>query len=257
MPVALNLYKIREQKDEAGDFFRSAQKQKDQYQGLWIVSPDGKVLAAHHDVKDQKNWASEVLDVLDAGQKAFGSVTPRTVQAVNPLPYRGAGVRPDGSVTLALYTRHVFSGKAEGWPVHDSITLDKKDTATLTPAKAAKGEEWQLTETVARQFCRCLSPTSDQSTMPRPEEVTEVRILGRVEEIKDGVATLTYRGKIAAAHLYLGKTSYGDGKVNGVGRYDVKRGELQSLTWVVDSIHRPAPPYDEPRTIAAVVEWKR
>ena len=39
VPVALNLYKIRVEKGEAGDFFRSVQKQKDQYQGLWVVSP--------------------------------------------------------------------------------------------------------------------------------------------------------------------------------------------------------------------------
>ena len=41
MPVALNLYKVRQDKSEAGDFFRSVQKQKPNYQGLWVVSPSG------------------------------------------------------------------------------------------------------------------------------------------------------------------------------------------------------------------------
>ena len=46
VPVALNLYVIRRQKDGAGDFFRAVQKQRPaQYQGLYLVTPGGKVLA--------------------------------------------------------------------------------------------------------------------------------------------------------------------------------------------------------------------
>ena len=52
MPVALNLYKIREARGEGGDFFRSVYKQKPQYQGLWVVSPDGKALASHQETED-------------------------------------------------------------------------------------------------------------------------------------------------------------------------------------------------------------
>jgi hypothetical protein len=41
VPVAVNLYKVRAAKDASGELFRSIQRQKDQYQGIWIVSPEG------------------------------------------------------------------------------------------------------------------------------------------------------------------------------------------------------------------------
>jgi len=43
----------------------------------------------------------------------------------------------------------------------------------------------------------------------------------------------------------------------GVGRYDVKAGRLLSLVWVFDGLYKMAPPYDQPRTYGAVVEWSR
>jgi hypothetical protein len=55
VPVALNLYKIRQDQGEAGDFWRSVQKQKPNYQGLWLVSPEGKVLAAHQDMSSMSD----------------------------------------------------------------------------------------------------------------------------------------------------------------------------------------------------------
>ena len=78
MPVALNLYKVRQDRGEAGDFFRSVQRQKPNYQGLWVVSPGGKVLAAHQDMSSMSDprgkWARKALADLEAGLKAFGPV---------------------------------------------------------------------------------------------------------------------------------------------------------------------------------------
>ena len=49
MPVALNLYKIRQGKGGAGDFFRSVQRQKPNSPGLWVASPEGRVLVLDGD----------------------------------------------------------------------------------------------------------------------------------------------------------------------------------------------------------------
>ena len=86
VPVAVNLYKVRHAKDAGGELFRSVQRQKDQYQGIWIISPQGKVLAGHHDIKSHETWSQEVLDTLDVSLKAFGPVSPRQVKPTNPLP---------------------------------------------------------------------------------------------------------------------------------------------------------------------------
>ncbi len=56
VPVALNLYEIRKAKGPGGDFFRNVQKQRPaQYQGLYLVAADGKVLASH------QNFTSRVI----------------------------------------------------------------------------------------------------------------------------------------------------------------------------------------------------
>ena len=111
MPVALNLYKIREAKNAGGDFFRSVRKQHPQYQGLWLASAEGKVLVLNNLVYSSK----QVLADLESGLVAFGPVKPRQVAEAgarayrNALPYRGLGVHPDGKVTLAVYDKIVVA----------------------------------------------------------------------------------------------------------------------------------------------------
>jgi hypothetical protein len=256
--VAVNLYKVRQARDAGGELFRSAQRQKDQYQGLWILSPAGKVLAGHHDVKDPRRWPQEVLDTLDAGLRAFGPVSPRRAGPTDPLPYRGVGTEPGGAVTLAVYTRYLHQGKRDGPAVIDSLTLPAGPWRAFRPPEATAGTEWALPEAVARRLCRGLSPSSDQSTMPRPGEVTAVRLSGRVVEVKEGVARVRYRGEIAARHSYEGKASHGQARVIGSGSYDVKAGRMRSLLLLLEGTYRSPPPYDQAaRETGAVVEWSR
>jgi hypothetical protein len=258
VPVAVNLYKVRAAKDAGGALFRSVQKQRDQYQGIWIVAPDGQVLAGHHEVKDHKSWTREVLATIDDALKAFGPVTRREAGRVAPLPYRGLGVRPDGGITLAITVRYTYAGRPEGDGVIDSLTLPEADWAGLTPPVAGGSRGWTVPEPVARRFSRILSPNSDQSTMPRPEEVTAVRLAGRVLAIEDGRVRLAYEGTIAASHTYEGKVSHAEARLTGAGSYEVKSGRLLSFLLVADGTYRMAPPYDKDlRTTAAAVEWRR
>src|SRR2546422_7316990 len=101
VPVALNLYEIRKAQGPSGDFFRAVQKQRPaQYQGLYLVAPDGKVLASHQNFKSDKTWAKELLADLEPGLKAFGQVRPRDFRRGDPTPRRGSGLLPDGGATL-------------------------------------------------------------------------------------------------------------------------------------------------------------
>src|SRR5262245_41238898 len=151
--------------------------------------------------------------MLDAGLKAFGPVKPRQVKPTDPLPHRGIGAGPDGAVTLALYTRYLHQGRPDGPAVIDSLTLTAGEWGAFLPPAATAGTDWTLPEAVARRLCRGLSPSSDQSTMPRPREVTAVRLTGQVVEVKEGLARLRYRGEIAAVHTYEGKASNGQARV--------------------------------------------
>ena len=278
MPVAVNLYKIRQGKDTGGDLFRSIQSQKPQYQGLWTLSPDGQVFTAHQNYKSQETWTEEVLDTLAAGLKAFGPVTPRQARAVHLLPYRGIGVKPDGSVCLALYTRYVRGGgnrlappsvyngsrwmwegdlKPDGPPVIDTLSLTAGEWATFMPAKSAVGTEWIVPEAVARKFTRALSPNSDQSTMPRPEEASVVELKATVESVEAGQARIRLAGRWEMKHLYEGKPSYGWATAEGAALYDLRKKTLRSVLLAFSGAYRMVPPYDkEDRPIGAVVEWQ-
>jgi hypothetical protein len=255
VPCAINLYKIRRADGPARDLFLSVQRQKDQYQGIWIVSPDGKVLAGHHDIQSHATWSQEVLDTIDAGLRAYGPVDPRSVKKVEPLPFRGQGVPADGRVTLAVYTRYMHNGRPDGPAVIDSVTLTSEQLAALFPAKGQTADEWTIPDDVARQFSRLLSPSSDQSTMPRPDEVTDVQWKGRVDGRNGDSWTLAYEGTLSTAHVYEGKTSYGRMTVRGVGQWDAVSGQPQAIWLVGEGTHRGAPPYDSPRETGAVVRW--
>ena len=275
MPVALNLYKIREARDAGGDFFRAARKQSPQYQGLWLVSPAGKVLASHQETKDiadwHGKWPKKVLADLQRGLESFGAVKPRRVDRFDSLPYRGAGVRSSGSVTLAVCDRFVVvkdldkepPPDALGHTVLDSITLTAEEWPRLAPAVATAGGTWAVPEATARKFFPLLS-TSD-TVFRDPTEVTGVRLVGRVQKVEDGTAHLSYEGDIAATHHGTANEGKAGNKcsaeaelIGGVGAYDVKSGKMLSLTLVFDGRWRNYAPYDDPPVrFGAVVEWRR
>ncbi len=261
VPVALNLYVIRAQKDAAGDFFRGVQKQRPaQYQGLYLVAADGKVLASHQNFKTHRTWPREVLGDLEPGLKAFGAVKPREARRSDPLPRRGSGVRADGGATPAIYLRYSIKGIPLNElpnPTIDSLSLTAKQLTELSPPRPKTGVSWDIPEALGRQFSRVLGP-GDEDSMPRPHEVTSVKLMGRVRDVKDGVAYLVYEGSLSGSHLNQAKKrTYGTAKLTGAGRYDVRTGRLLSFVWVFDGIYKGPPPYDQPASYSGVVEWSR
>jgi hypothetical protein len=257
VPVAVNLYRLREAKGPEGEFFQKVIKQRQQYQGVWIVSAEGQVYGGHHDFKSHKTWAQEFRRDLNAALQACGEVNPRDVPSHDPLPFRGVGRRPDGSVTLAIAIRHAFNGRPQGAPVLDSVTLSAEDWAAFRPKELSVGATWKLPESVSRRFAGCVSATSDQSTVPRPEEVTAVDLGGRVKAVRGGVALLEYEGTLSANRTYRQKLARGQSRLRGFGHCEVDSGELTSLTWVFEGTFRGFPPYDQPVPVAALVEWSR
>ena len=263
VPVALNLYKTRDEKSPAGELLRGFMKQKQSYQGMWIVDNQGKVLAADGTFhEDRAKWSTLVQELLDEGLRKFGT-KPANREALKKdlLPFRGKGVQADGKVTLALSTRYVHKGKGQDFGSFDTIHLTAKQFAEFAPPKATKGTTWTLSKDTATQFSRCLSNYSDQSHMPLPHEVTDVEFIGTVADVKDGLATLTFAGPIAAVHQhpYLkGKTNRARATLRGIAVYDVEKKELQSLHAVLEGTFRQFQPYDkEDHPLAACVEWTR
>jgi hypothetical protein len=262
--VALELAKMRDTKTAAGSFLQKVQKQKPkQYQGIYIVDADGKVLSSQANFKNEKTWTQELLEILSAGLKEFGDITPRQVTVTDPMPHRGLGIQTDGSVTLAIYLRtNRDGGKREsmGSLTLDSQSLSAKEWASFMPPKGEK--KWNVPEAVARKWNRVLYHGSDHSGLPLPEEVTAVRMTGWVENVKDGITYLIFDGTIEGSHLFKyaphkGKQTHGKTMFLGMGAYDAKAGQMLSLTFIAGGNFRNVPPYDAPTPFGAVVEWRR
>src|SRR5262245_45200000 len=108
--------------DPSAVLWRSILRQKDlQGQGIWVVAPDGTVIAGMSAEVDghpsdktgngpgapwraNPKFADAVVELLDRSLGTFGPVAPRTAKP-QPLVHRGAGVRPDGGVRLVAYNR--------------------------------------------------------------------------------------------------------------------------------------------------------
>src|SRR5262249_45993055 len=136
--------------------------------------------------------------------KAYGPVAPRKAGATNPLPHRGLGLHADGSVSLALYSRYLHDERADGPPVIDTLTLTKNEWTAFLPPKLQEGTRWTIPESVAKKLVRVLSPNSDQSTMPRPEEATIAKLEGQVEASDSQKLQIRWTGKLDARHLIEG-----------------------------------------------------
>ncbi len=286
--MAVNLYKVRRAKDAGGDLFRSVQRQKDQYQGIWIVSPVGKVLAGKHDYEDFKNGARELLETIDAGLAAFGPVIPRRVKPAEAisaetisalLPFRGKGVRPDGSVDLALYVRQVLGGgretvpdgvesgrawlwdreyRTDGPPVIDTVSFSSAEWSAFAPEKVEPGLRWSVPEKVARRFTRLLTASSDQAWMPRPEDATLAKVECVVESVSGGEARIRLSGRWEMVHATEGDKNrrlFGAATARGVVVYDVAAQSASSFLLVFDGTIRHSRADASPNRTGAVAEW--
>lgn len=264
VPVALNTDRLTDTAD--GKFFRALMKQWPQ--GVWVVTPDGKVLGFHyHKAKagesatdGQRRWVAETLAMLRDAAKDAGPLPVREVKAKpGTLADRGRGPTADGGARLAVLVIGRRNGRQEGAPVVDSIRLGAKEWAALAPPDGAKvGTEWTVSEAVARRFTPALSPFTDPIFGPTPADATTAKIAATVERVGDGVIVVRYAGRWETAH-----DRDGDAKVpirtsasgEGVGVFDAKTGKAVAVAWVLSGAYRAGPPAEKPRPTAAVVEW--
>jgi hypothetical protein len=293
VPAAINLYRVRQANDGSRELFQSIQRQKDQYQGIWIVSPDGKVLAGRHDYADFKNGARELLETIDAGLKAFGPVQPRRIRPTETtadqpisaetlsdfLPFRGKAVQDDGNVDLALYVRQVLGGgreaipsgvepgrawlwdgpyRPDGPPVIDTVTLSAEQWRTFCPPTVELGKTWSVPEHMARQFTRLLSASSDQSGMPSPDDATLAELQCTLQSVSRGEARIRLSGRWEMVHAIeqdKDRLLFGATTAQGVAVYDTEAQLLRSFLLVFDGTIRHGRPDASPNRTGGVAEW--
>jgi hypothetical protein len=255
--VAFSLQKIRTDPNTK-DWFRSIGRQKDQYQGIWIVSPEDKVLAGDdYGYKD----APKLLASVDAALKAFGPVEPRKAQRQEPFPFRGVGVHPDGSVDLALYRCFLHLGKPDGPHLRDTLPLKKDEWAALTPPKLVVGAEWVILENVAQKMVRPFCLNTLGGDMPGPEDAKVARLTAKVEALEDGRARIRLTGRFEALKLFKEKnlSFRGTATAAGIAEFDVKEMTISSILLVFQGAYQQGaePETQKGRPFGAVAEWQR
>ena len=278
VPVFVNLVKIRTDPDTK-DWFRLIGSQYDQYQGIWVVSSEGKVL--HSDRRWRSRAANatnlefnnmvkqDMLEIAQASLKTFGPVQPRQVKPQEPLPYRGIGVRPDGNVDLAIYRRKVSPPshrdfKADGPGMRDTLPLNKEEWAALTPPKPAAGTEWVIPEAIAKKMVRplCINSLGSPASMPGPEDAKVAQLTARVEAVEDGQARIRLTGAFEANKVLKnepGLSYRGAATATGIAVYDLNQKTMSSLLLVYHGTYQQGrTPESAPSLgLGAVIEWQR
>lgn len=250
VPVAIDLWEVRADKGPAGDLLRSVRKQMDQYQGFWIVSPEGKALAMPT-WKEHLAAASAVRNALDEVLQSFGPVKPREAKWVDPLPHRGTGVQPEGSVTLAIYGRLMHRGQPDGPIMMDNVTLGAAEWAHFAPPKRGT-QEWTVPEEVARKLVGALAPTPRGMDF-RPDGAKKAELKAKVESIEGGKARLLLSGTWEAHGVREGVPYSGAATSEGIALFDVEKQSLLSLLMVFTGTFGEG---RGARETGGVVEWR-
>jgi hypothetical protein len=265
VPVALNTDRLPDTAD--GRFFRNLLG--DFSQGLWVVTPAGKVLGFHYHkprpgdtwAENQRRWAADTVAFVRDALKAAGPVPPRKLgDRADPLAGRGKGATPDGDVRLAVGVVELDrAGRHQGPPVVDSAYLTAGRWAAFRPpAGAEAGRTWTIPEDAAARLAPALSPITDAIFSPRPDDVTKAVVTAKLERIGDGVGVVRYTGTWETFHNREDDPKYPVRTAatgEGVGVVDTKSGKLTAMAWVLTGTYRSHPAIDRPRRTAAVVEW--
>lgn len=260
--AAVNLYEVREKTHPANAFFAKLAEQKQQYQGIWIATPEGKLLGSYFESENKQfDWTLRLIETLQNSLRAFGPVTQVDARPVDLHPNRGIGVEADGSATLSGTSRRLLlNGKLLTAPQLDRFKLTEKQFAGLRPAEVKVGAVFEASADAVKRLSPLMTNGSGMGQYPEPKDVTNAKLIGTVTEISDGIATITYAGEMAATHkdLFSKTECFGHGTTRfvGYGTVDARTGRMLSLLLLLDTAYRGFPPYDEPQQIVGLAEWK-
>ena len=117
------------------------------------------------------------------------------------------------------------------------MTLSATEWSTLAPPDARVGS--RLDHPGSRRPSVLPAPVPPRRRLRDPADVTDVRFVGRVASVRDGIAYLAYGGHIAGTHHgtqnegMVGKEFSAALKlIGGVGAYDIRSEQMLSLVWV-------------------------
>jgi hypothetical protein len=222
--------------------------------GVFLSTADGQQLTNREIFR--LHTTPEVLSTLREALARFGPVTPRYARPAWQDPDRGAGVRPDGSVRLALFVRYTDDRRPTVAQVFDSIILPAAQWQALQPPSRQAGARYAVPDEVARQFSRAIGAGSDPTQMLRPEDLTSAGLTGTVTEANGYGVTVELAGRFEGARRHVNGGEALPGQAFIQGSMDLAPdGRPLRLLMVSDGVFRM--PWDRhPRPTGAVIDWQ-
>jgi hypothetical protein len=262
VPFALNTNRVPD--DEGGRFFKAILRKQDWPQGLWVVSPEGQILAFHYFrakpgetyAAGQERWVRETRAAIEAGLKAFGPVETRKFSATDPLKNRGVGNLPDGGARLAIYAHGMRKGRKEGEPVVDSAILPASDWAAFKPGELTVGKSWAIPATATGRLVPVLSPMTDAIFTPQPNDATKAELNAKIESVTGGRVLIRLTGRLESQHHRDGNPKFpihAEARLEGLAAYDANSKQMQALLLVSHGSYRRS---SAAQDTAGVIEWR-
>lgn len=262
VPFALNTNRVPD--NDGGRFFKTVLRKQDWPQGLWVVSPEGQILAFHYYrgkagesiAQGKQRWIDETKAAIEAGLKKFGPVQPRQVAATDPLKNRGVGKLHDGGARLAVYANGMHRGKKDGEPVVDSAILSAGEWSGFAPPELTAGAMWTIPANAVRKLVPVLSPMTDSIFTPQPKDATKAVLTATVESISAGKARIRIQGRLESLHHRDGDPKFpiqAAAALEGLAEYDVAGKQIRALLIVSHGEYRRSA---KPQATAGVIEWR-
>src|SRR5262245_52952214 len=261
VPFALNTNRVPD--DAGGKFFKAVLRKQDWPQGLWVVAPDGEILAFHYYkpktaeaiAAGQERWVKETRVAIEAGLKAFGPVTVRKAEATDPLKNRGCGCSADGVVRLAVYAHGMRKDKKDGEPVVDSAMLTANEWSSFAPRDLSVGKSWTIAPEAVSKLVPALSPMTDAIFTPQPKDATKKELTARIESVSNGRALIRLSGQLESKHNRDGDPKFpisAEATIEGLAICDAAKKEVLALLLVTSGKYNRSA---ATQATAGVIEW--
>src|SRR5262245_45943218 len=262
VPFALNTNRVPE--DDGGKFFKAVLRKQDWPQGLWVVSPEGKILAFHYyrnkagekPAEGQARWVKETRAAIEDGLKAFGEVKPRDPKKTDPLKNRGVGQLSNGGVRLAVYAHGMHKGKKDGEPVVDSAVLTAGEWGAFAPPALTAGTTWTLPAAAVSKLVPVLSPMTDAIFTPQPKDATLAELTAKVDGVVDGRALVRFTGRLETQHNRDGDPKFpirASAAIEGVALCTAPGQPPRALLLLTKGEYRRSA---APQATAGVIDWR-
>jgi hypothetical protein len=258
VPVAVNQLKLRERKDAEGDLFRSIRQQDNTYQGIWFVTPDGKVL--------EQAQSRYTEPYLTAAQSALETWQTLNRAASKPLPSRatdsfdGLPAVAEGNLRLSVFVRRLNSPE-DGLPAYDHVDLTADEWRSFIPAQATAGARGEVAQTALRKMALTFWPDALSDPI-RPKEIKAVEMTATLDKLSEDEWHVRLTGKVSIE----GNSIWGSrprrtyyATLRGVARYRPSERTLTALRIVADGswhVEESFGKISAPGRLGVVIEWQ-